>query len=311
MKLLITFGCSWTYGVGVNYTSGMDKESFRAYAWNKGLCDRYSFRGLLSEKFDFTNINFSRGGASNDQQFRLAENFFNSFDFKQFQQQYSKIFVLWGITSILRKEAYFNDISARKSFFLTRPDDKLLPKILLADHFDLHDEISILGKKIQFWDSIFDLLKVNNIWFDTFNHHDYNIIPEQIEQKYLAFAGESWPTWEQFKTSNLQDVPNEVMNEILDSTRWEFYKYHYSTSPRMFGRVLDNRDLLSRLAIANGMNSIDNNYHVSDWKNDASRISYLQKLGLLNPFSYHPTKQAHEQIANMLSNCYGNLWNSV
>lgn len=28
--LLITFGCSWMYGVGVNYTKGMNRDEFIA-----------------------------------------------------------------------------------------------------------------------------------------------------------------------------------------------------------------------------------------------------------------------------------------
>ena len=72
MKLL-TFGCSWTKGVGIPYEKGMSKEEYlevRSSRWD--LMDKHSFRGILSERLGYENINYASGGSSNQRQERLA-----------------------------------------------------------------------------------------------------------------------------------------------------------------------------------------------------------------------------------------------
>ena len=37
IEVLVTFGCSWTYGVGANYKEGMEEEEYMKTAWNEDL----------------------------------------------------------------------------------------------------------------------------------------------------------------------------------------------------------------------------------------------------------------------------------
>jgi hypothetical protein len=299
MKLLITFGCSWTYGVGVNYNLGMSKPSFKAGAWNDELAKLHSFRGVLSSRYNLDNINFAQGGSSNQRQFRLAENFFGSSKFQSCRNQYKEIVVLWCITSVLRNEAYFITEKLRKSFFYN--DGSLLSKTIVTNHFDQQHEILLLGKKIQFWDNVFDSFGIKNIWVDTFNHHHYTD-DSNMREKYLKIAGKDWPSWENFVVGNFTNVPDTIQLEILDQTRWDFHECCKPISNRMFGHSVIPRDLLSQLAIRNGMTVVDhNNYHQSGWNIDCNRVKYLTDIGLLNPYSNHPTKSGHIQIADMLS----------
>ena len=55
---LITFGCSWTYGVGVTFIKSQTESEYGANAWNPKFSDGYSFRGQLSKKLNWKNINF-------------------------------------------------------------------------------------------------------------------------------------------------------------------------------------------------------------------------------------------------------------
>ena len=70
--LLITFGCSWTFGIGLNYIAGMSKDEYKQNKVNSNLIQEHSFRAKLSKKYNLTNINFSQGGSSNQLQFRQA-----------------------------------------------------------------------------------------------------------------------------------------------------------------------------------------------------------------------------------------------
>lgn len=297
MKLLITFGCSWTYGVGLNYELGMSEPVFKTGAWDDELARLHSFRGILSSRYNLDNINFASGGSSNQMQFRLAENFFGSSKFQSYRNQYKEIVVLWGITSVMRNEAYFITKQLQKSFFYN--DGSLLSKVITTNHFDQQHEMSLLEKKIQFWNKVFDSFGIKNIWFDTFNHHNYCA---DMHKKYLEVAGKDWPSWENFVVGNFTNVSDTIQSEILDQTRWDFYEQYNTAADRMFGHNVVPRDLLSQLAIRNGMDLVDhNNYHESSWHIDCDRIRYLTNIGLMNPYSHHPTKSAHIQIADMLS----------
>ena len=174
-KLLITFGCSWTYGVGVGYSPGMTvaKNNFH----DKDLADNLSFRGIVAKKLGYTNKNFSLGGSSNQQQFRLAKEYFSSNAFDRDRLYYNEIVVLWGITSIYRNELYSNLIDQTINFMYSDVGslhNKGLEQYLKY-FFNDDNEIRNIALDILFWDKFFSKNGVTNYWFDTFNHNDYPI----------------------------------------------------------------------------------------------------------------------------------------
>lgn len=303
MKLLITFGCSWTYGVSVNYVDGMSRSQYMSGAWNEDICNQYSFRGLLSARNNFTNINFAVGGSSNQTQFRLAEEFFSSLRFQQCQDQFDEIVVLWAITSVYRNEIFNNKKNARASFLYS--DNSFLSKTILTENFNHNEEIARLAFKIKFWNTFFKKFGIKNFWVDTFNHHDYlNSFTDQIE-KYQRLSGGDWPSWEKFVIGNFENTKDSIVDEIMDTSRWNLSNYCFKDWDKSFFGANDvPRDLLSKLAILNGCNDIDNNYHESDWVDDSNRIRVLVDKKILNPISYHPTKLGHEKIADMLSELF-------
>ena len=71
----------------------------------RDLTEEYCFRTILSRRHDYVNINFAKGGSSNRRQFRLAEEYFNTDDYKK----YNNVIVLWGITSTARMELWSNN----------------------------------------------------------------------------------------------------------------------------------------------------------------------------------------------------------
>ena len=61
------------------------------------------------------------------------------------------------------------------------------------------------------------------------------------------------------------------------------------------------RDLMSILCEDLEFENYDpDEYHVSQFnKDDSRRIRFLEKKELLNPYSYHPTREAHVMMANL------------
>jgi len=250
--VLLTAGCSWTKGIGVGYEHGMsqaDSLDVNGIFWNNEICDNLSFRGILSKKYGIKNINLSKGGASNQQQFRLIKQFLSSSQYTQLVDAGTKIIVLHGITSTARNEVYLNRAGKMQNLMYNYHTEDFQDEIdIMIKYFYDHDnEVERLTNEMNFMNQFYQAAGIDNLWFDTFNHHSYSGIIDNL----------------------IETNPNR-------------------------------RDLLSTMAVNTGLVDMDNGYHKSTWEVDSNRVQYLTDKGLLNPFTYHPTKQGHKMIANII-----------
>lgn len=312
-NLLITFGCSWTYGVGVGYEPGMTEREFKAVAWEENICNAHSFRGILSQQYNFSNINFSLGGSSNQRQFRQAKLFFGSPQYQQLRHRHKKILVLWGITSLARYEMFDLNLRKPRDFFLTDPDEKLC-KTLLQDVYDQDWETSLVATEMRFWDQWFADQGVQIIWFDTFNHLDYPAIIKSekifdrsaisLKTQYEQAGQSKWPSWEQYLRQDFDGVDPAVIQDMNDQHKWNFAREIEplkTTYPNLFLGQSSARDLLSLLCQKYGKSNIEKDFHSSFWTIDSNRVEFLVDKEILNKFSHHPTRQAHVDIAEILA----------
>lgn len=213
-KLLITFGCSWTEGVGAGYGKEYctkNEKEFKLKCWDHSLNTQYSYRTLLCKKYNLENVNFSKGGSSNQAQFRLSEEFFTSKEFEDMHKKYvDGIYVLWAITSTSRGEFYSNKEKKFKSIFYAANSNKNnleyeLSSLIGSNFYDQKVEIDILNNRMKHWNRYFNALSIKNIWIDTFNHHRYL---DPVEN--LCFKN---------------DIPRDLLSKI---TNTKFYHYHAS-----------------------------------------------------------------------------------
>ena len=302
-KALITFGCSWTFGVGVGYKESMSFDDYFNINRSVLLADQYSFRRILSQRYRFNNINFSQGGSSNQRQLRFAKKFFSSTQFQKLLNTADEIVVLWGITSTARTEVFsaVENVVKTMNFNLVKQD--YLTKNI-GKHFYNHEhEMFMLAHEIAHWNMFFKSAGIKNYWYDTFNHHDYTINNPALvnfEKSYNELAESSWPSWSDYVDKKIQ-----INDNILDPSQYEFDQYVNRVSIDNF--VIDqlqDRDLMSQLVIRNGASDINPGYHESTWRIDDDRVEWLVDQKLLNPHSFHPTKLGHEQIANMFDHLF-------
>lgn len=316
--LLITFGCSWTYGVGIGYQEGMSHGTYNNVSRNtpEEVCDRLSFRGILSKKYNFKNINFSVGGSSNQQQFRLARQFFVSDEWRRLRMECPDVIVLWGITSTARNELYNTESKEVQRLFYTDGKNNLAKSMLLYG-YNHEWEIQLLAIEMRFWDRYFAEKGIKNIWFDTFNHHHYPRViktPELLEDNPKALrqvykqtkesldTGNVWPTWDEYLEWNFDSLPVEVVDQ-LTNPHWDFARVAMNNrfdNNQMLFEDSTPRDLLSRLCIDKGFADVDDQYHYSEWSIDSNRVQFLTDEKLLNPWTYHPTQSGHCAIADIL-----------
>ena len=256
MTRLISFGCSWTFGVGLSWEPGFTYEEYKATKRRDDVADKYSFRALLAREFGLENINFAIGGSSNQRQFRVAE----KFDFQEGD------IVLWGITSTARNEIWLDSGNFYKGYFYSQAaeckedinnskpfgsdgDFCKLIKMTVKHWYSHEEEVRRIFYRIKHYNDYFKCKGVKVLWYDTLNHHDYQQVPDNM----------------------------------------------------LYGNE-DYRDLLSRLCKINGYTKLKDKYHFSWSKKfiDCGRIDFISKNGIANPFSGHPTKEGHIQLADMM-----------
>lgn len=263
---LITFGCSWTFGVGSAYEPEMTEKEYKELAWGS-LCYQYSWRKIVSDRLNLININLSQGGCANDFQFMMSEIFFSSDLWKYVEETSGNVIVLWGTTSLSRKTlwsikeqsnftVYIPTDTPKNNFpknnfhlgsILSRRDVRILDtfsEIYKKLIFDEDNELNNLCYKMNFWNTFFEKSNVRNFWFDSFVSLDY---PRQVK--------------------------NLIGSEDLE------------------------RDLLYYLCEVNGNVIKEKEIHTSDWKIDNKKMAFLFENKLVNPYTFHPVKKCHKQIA--------------
>ena len=181
--MLITFGDSWVYGIGAGYTYD-NPINKKTYELNKESTEflNCSFRTLLAKKIGLKNINFSKGGSSNQRQFRFASEYF-----LKNKNNIKDSIVLWGLTSVYRNEFYNTKLKKYENFFIPDPThDLVLSKVLSVRYMSEKVEIEKLYYNIELFNYFFKSVGIKNYWFNVFNDHEY---PNQINN--MLFKGSS------------------------------------------------------------------------------------------------------------------------
>jgi len=193
--LLITFGCSWTFGQGSAYKEGMSNEEYDKIYLDPDLCWENGWRKYVVDHFDFEHLNYGIGGSSNDKQFRLAKQFFVSNKFKELYQQGRKIYVLWGTTSVNRYDFWVKDEWKYEHIFLTNVKDEDVHPDQFGEDSSAIDHIAhclnkysynepARVKELEFeflhWNQYFKLLGIKNFWYDTFSSFNYSVKPSNF-----------------------------------------------------------------------------------------------------------------------------------
>jgi hypothetical protein len=204
-------------------TDDFGTQEFKKIAWDKKICDSFSFRGLLSKEYKIKNLNYSKGGSSNDEQFFHMENIFgNPKTRKDFIKQ--KPIVLWGITSTGR-------IYRDKSYMLKPEEDEqvrdYITSYLKLGFYDHKKSIESICNKIELWNIIFKHYNIPVIWFDTFNTHKYpsklenfltggDLLTQILKSNKLKFRSNSYhfSLWSNDDDRIQVGVDNELLNPI-------------------------------------------------------------------------------------------------
>tara|TARA_B100001250_G_scaffold187663_1_gene161256 strand:+ start:476 stop:1243 length:768 start_codon:yes stop_codon:yes gene_type:complete len=96
---------------------------------------------------------------------------------------------------------------------------------------------------------------------------------------------------------------NTFFNHLGIKNVWfDTLNHHNYTDrvPNLCWRHQPNRDLLSRLCMMHGPRYIGDDFHHSVHTDDCDRIRFLLKKKKVNPYTFHPTSDAHRDLAKLL-----------
>ena len=172
--------------------------------------------------------------------------------------------------------------------------------MLVKYSYDHNYEVYQLKLNMHLWNEYFINNKISNIWVDVFNHHNYYTAISKAD--YELHTNETWPTWDQLQSDNYSDINKNILEEIGQIC-------DLSCPDKLFNVDLPNRDLLSQLAIKNGLLELDSKYHLSSWEPDSNKVKFLKDKGILDPISLHPTQQGHKEIAEMFYQTFDKIVN--
>jgi hypothetical protein len=143
-SLFIAAGCSWVAGKSIDIDSTSDTILWD-HVEDPEFVKQHSFAGILSKSYDTFQL-LAESGSNNTEQISRTVKFL-----EQNRDQYSQVFVLWGITSLYRWQMY----SAATGLV----EDCVHTSIPFKTDKDFRDEIKYYFS--HFFDGQYELEKLN------------------------------------------------------------------------------------------------------------------------------------------------------
>jgi len=255
-SLLIAAGCSWVAGRAID-TDPAATTFDLDHVEEPAFIEQYSFAGIVQRRLGLDQLHFiARSGSNNEEQFSNVISFIdNNHD------NYSKIFVLWGITSIFRWQMYSSVTNQVEPCIL---GNRLKSKNLTDEvnyyfyhHWDKATELKKLGTHVVALNGYLKNLGIDHLFVNAF--HGYNA--------------------QELGISNIPD----------------FYKCSEDNNDLLSLLCTKNKiaTTVSKTPWLNLLRPVEKQYI-------SKSVKQLQNAGWLDRATAHPTVQAHDLIANEL-----------
>ena len=260
--LLITLGCSWTFGEGAGCEPDMSAKEYEKIRYSSDYAWEFGWRRYVVEHFDVDHVNLGESGSSNQKQFHYAKNYFLSSKFAKDYKSHEHVIVLWGITTLRRNFMYFKDSKMYENIFLKEENvfqtrwntnkDKMT-KALYKYCYDDDVALREVQSDILHWNQYFRLYpKIKNFWYDIFGSKKYTT-----------------------KIKNFIDC-DKPKRDLL----YQICKNH-------LGEEVEKWKIEGR-----------ENYDPNFLDKYSTCFGYAEEHGLVNPYSFHPYKTGYKFIGD-------------
>jgi hypothetical protein len=168
--LLLAAGCSWVAGRSID-TDPSVLDVDLDHVEDSKFVREHSFAGILQKKLGLDELQFvAKNGSNNDTQFGDIVSYINLN-----RDRYSKIFVLWGLTSIYRWEMYSNSMNRVRPCVLGRDSKNVEVKNYFKNHWNEDYELSKLNVKIISLSGYLNSLSIDHLFFNAFQSYKFDI----------------------------------------------------------------------------------------------------------------------------------------
>jgi len=186
---IVSFGCSWTWGAGAYWDENSVPADHRDHAWSE-VSENNAARNILARDFNTTNINYARGGYSNDYNFRMLRELLITSN----RRDKSEIIILFGITSTARSEYYNIEESRYQHIKFDDSEKGSLNARYFISHYDHDHEVKLIEDQIIMFNDLLSFYGIPVIWYDTFNTHDYSsricqLVKKDLLSQMLTISG--------------------------------------------------------------------------------------------------------------------------
>jgi hypothetical protein len=176
-SVLIAVGCSWVAGRAIDIDPSTHDFGFD-HVEDPAVVETCSFAGLVRQQLGLDQlVMLARNGSNNDEQSRKL------FDYiEQHHNEYSRIVVLWGITSIYRWEMYFDATQSIMpcmvgGYYADKEIEKQV-KYYFSNHWNKPTELEKLGRTIVLLSTYLTNLGIEHLFFNSFqsyNSQDFHV----------------------------------------------------------------------------------------------------------------------------------------
>lgn len=298
-KLLISFGCSWTYGKFIHLKPGQKKTDLGENSTKEELelANTHAYRSLIAKHFGMDQEIFAQGGSSNQKQFRLASQYFLGPD-------KSKINTARLYLSNYQNVRDHNWPTVDEFKFTGKLPEDVLNQII-NDHGITQFEVLRSDQRQKYV-----------IWFitSTARIEFFDAQQQEFKNDFLTWSNDQYT---KMFTARCYDHNREIERLAHQMTLWNAYfssqgiknvwidtfNHHNYPIPIDNYIKLSNHtsDIMSNMCIKLGYTTFSNDeFHISGHVADDSRSEFLLGQGVLNPETLHPNIKGHQLIADMI-----------
>jgi hypothetical protein len=178
-SVLVAAGCSWVAAKSIDTDPAATNVDY-GHVEDPSYVDQHSFAGILRRRLQLDDLVFvAQHGSNNKTQARRLVDFID-----QSRSKYSRIFVLWGITSLYRWEMYSSTTRQVESClaggYYTNQGLEAEVKDYFSRYFNEEYELQKLGQDVLLISNYLSNNNIEHLFANSFQDLDLSVnIPDQ------------------------------------------------------------------------------------------------------------------------------------
>lgn len=182
-SVLVAAGCSWVAAKSIDLDPAVEIFDFN-HVEDTAVVEQKSFAGILKSQLGLDQlVMLAQHGANNEQQIAIIVDFV-----ERNRNNYSKIFVIWGISSIYRWRMHSATSNQIEDCMVGRKQISGIEeeiKHYFKNYWNKELELSRLGTDILMLHGYLDNYKIQHLFFNSFQSYSDSAMKCNIDDNYF------------------------------------------------------------------------------------------------------------------------------